>query len=51
MNPVALDRTGWRVEAAPVVEASIAGTIDGDGSMMTVRVLVEVSPFWAAATY
>jgi hypothetical protein len=42
------------VEVAAVVVASVddasVGTIEGAASMMTVRVLVEVRPFWSVAT-
>jgi hypothetical protein len=37
------------VVVASVVDASSVGTIEG-ASTMTVRVLVEVRPFWSVAT-
>jgi hypothetical protein len=42
----------WEVELASVVEASSDGTIEGasPAAMITVRVLVEVRPFWSVAT-
>lgn len=36
-------------EAAAVDDAASEGTIEG-ASMMTVRVLVDVRPFWSVAT-
>jgi hypothetical protein len=38
----------WEVEEVAVVEASSVGTIEGaaTGSMITMRVEVEVRPFW-----
>jgi hypothetical protein len=36
-------------EVVAVVDASSVGTIDGLASMMTVRVEVDVRPFWSVA--
>jgi hypothetical protein len=47
-----VSRAYWAVELPSVVEASAEGTVEGGSaaSTMTVRVLVEVSAFWSAAT-